>query len=519
MRNGNRCLGVVLVLCVPLAVACIHRVERRIVPADQAATLDGRSAYLKAHLKTGYVYLLSGWRVDSAGQVISGSGELFDVNRRVVATGSFHFPSDSVALFETNVLRPSAATPALTIMAGVTAIIAGICAANPKTCFGSCPTFYAPDSEGHEVLQAEGFSASVAPALEATDVDMLYASRARGRDFTIRVTNEALETHVIRRANLLALPRPVGGRTFATPQGAFIQATQLTAPSACTAAEGDCRAAVARFDGAERWSLTDSLDLGARETIDLTFDSVPSGRLGLVVASRQTLLTTYLLYQALAYLGDNAGTFLASLDAGGPEVRRRAGAMADALGRIEVRVRGSGGDWENVGATGETGPIAVDTKVVPLPAIARHGGPVHLQLRLTRGLWRIDYVALVTLGDSVKPLRVVPSVVKRGDVGDSDAMRALTDSTRHTPLTTFPGDVYDIVYRLPAHPERYDLFLESRGYYLEWLRREWLPEADPLRAARIAFDPTGMLRELAPQFKAVEPGLEQLFWSSRYVRH
>jgi hypothetical protein len=27
------------------------------------------------------------------------------------------------------------------------------------------------------------------------------------------------------------------------------------------------------------------------------------------------------------------------------------------------------------------------------------------------------------------------------------------------------------------------------------------------------------LRELAPQFKAVEPNLEHLFWSSRYVRH
>jgi hypothetical protein len=45
-----------------------------------------------------------------------------------------------------------------------------------------------------------------------------------------------------------------------------------------------------------------------------------------------------------------------------------------------------------------------------------------------------------------------------------------------------------------------------------------LPEANPVRAARLAFDPGGMLRELAPQFKAVEPELEHLFWSSRYVR-
>jgi hypothetical protein len=104
-------------------------------------------------------------------------------------------------------------------------------------------------------------------------------------------------------------------------------------------------------------------------------------------------------------------------------------------------------------------------------------------------------------------------------VTDSDATSALTDSTSRVPLTTFPGDAYDIVYRLPDNPSRYEFFLESRGYYLEWLRREWLPEEDPIKAARMAFDPAGMLRELAPQFKAVEPDLEHLFWSSRYVRH
>lgn len=508
----------IAILSLALVLACFHRVERRIVPADQAATLDGKSAYLKAHLKNGYVYLLSHWHADSGGRLISGTGQLLDVNRTAVSSGDFRFPSDSVALFETNVFKTSGATAALTVMAGITAIVAGICAANPKACFGSCPTFYAPDSSGHPVLQAEGFSASIAPALEATDVDMLYASRPRRREFTVRVTNEALETHVIRRAHLLALPRPRGGRVLATPDGAFLQATALVAPSSCNAAEGDCIGALSQFDGVERYSRTDSLDLSARETIDLTFDSVPQGRLGLVIASRQTLLTTYLLYQALAYLGDDAGTFLASLDRGGPGLRQRVRGLNDLLGKIDVLVQGPGGTWERIGSTGETGPIAVDTKVVPLPSVAARG-PVRIRLRLTRGLWRIDYVALAALGDSVTPLRIVPQVVRRGGETDAAATSALRDTTGRRPLTTFPGDAYDILYHLPAHPEQYDLFLESRGYYLEWLRREWLPETDRIKAARMAFDPAGMLRELAPQFKAVEPDLEHLFWSSRYVHH
>jgi hypothetical protein len=85
----------------------------------------------------------------------------------------------------------------------------------------------------------------------------------------------------------------------------------------------------------------------------------------------------------------------------------------------------------------------------------------------TRGLWRIDYVALAALGDSVAPLRILPTVVMRGGAADPDATKALGDTTGHQPLVTFPGDAYDIVYRLPDNPSRYEYFLESRGYYLE----------------------------------------------------
>src|SRR5262245_40385447 len=132
----------IAVLTLALALGCIYRVERRIAPADQAATLDGKSAYLKAHLKNGEVYLLSGWHADSGGRVISGTGQLLDVNRTIVSSGDFRFPSDSVALFETNVVKPSGASTALTVMAGGTAIVGGICGANPKAGFRHCPALH-----------------------------------------------------------------------------------------------------------------------------------------------------------------------------------------------------------------------------------------------------------------------------------------------------------------------------------------------------------------------------------------
>ncbi|HYL20921.1 MAG TPA: hypothetical protein VEU74_04095, partial [Gemmatimonadales bacterium] len=407
-----------------LCTSCTHQVVRTLVPADRAATLDGNSPYLKAHLRSGYVYVLSDWHAESAGVVLRGHGRLLDANRSPVTEGDFRFPADSVALFETNVVHGSGANTALTVMAGVTAAVAGICVASPKTCFGSCPTFYAPDSLG-ESLQAEAFSSSIAPALEATDVDMLYRAKPRGRDFVLRMRNEALETHVIRHADVLALPRPPGGRVFVTPEGRFRAASRLTAPSRCRAAEGDCLAAVVAFDGRERWSLADSTDLAAREIIELEFDDVPGSEVGLVVASRQTMMTTYLFYQALAYLGGDVGNWLSALETGGPTVRERAGALSRALGQIDILVAGVADTWTAAGSVGETGPIAVDTKIVPLATPAAR--PLRVRLRLTRGLWRIDYVALAALGDSLSPLRLPPRRVRRTGRDEPAALRALVD--------------------------------------------------------------------------------------------
>ena len=499
-----------------VALACAHRLERSLVTPRNAATLDAKSPYLKAHLRSGYVYVLADWHADSGGALIRGRGVLLDPNRAVVDSGQFRFPADSVALFETNVVRSAGANTAIAVMAGVTATIGAICLlSDSKTCFGSCPTIYAPDSTG-ESLQAEAFSASIAPALEATDLDMLYRARPRSRNVVLRVTNEALETHVIRFAGVIAVPRPAGGRVFVTPDGVFYPATSVTAPTRCSGAEGDCLAAVQRFDHVERTSFADSTDLAARETVDLEFDQLPEGQLGLVVASRQSLMTTFLIYQSLAYLGTQATTWLASLETGGPAARGFAGELGRVLGKIEVLVPDSSGadGWRVVGTVGEIGPIAVDTKMVPLPPTS--GKPLRVRLRLTKGLWRLEYLAIAKLGDPVEPLRFQPAKVRYAGRADADALQALRDRTH--PLVTLPGDAYEVEYRLPSDYAHMELFLEAQGYYLEWLRREWLPEENLAAAAQFVLQPRAALRALAPAYKRQEAGMERIFWNSRYAR-
>jgi hypothetical protein len=153
--------------------------------------------------------------------------------------------------------------------------------------------------------------------------------------------------------------------------------------------------------------------------------------------------------------------------------------------------------------------------VIPIPR-PPDGAPVTVRLRLTQGLWRIDQVGLVVLGGSVTPTRLLPAVVRRDGRTDPTALARLSDTVRT--LVTMPGDAYEIEYRLPAAPERLELFLEVRGYYLEWMRREWLAEESPMLALRLMLDPAGALRSLAPEYKRAEPGMEAVFWNSRYAR-
>ena len=516
-RTHRPCL--VLVGVILLAGGCAKKLDRELVPPEAAATLDGGSPFLKAHRIDGGVWILSEWQVDSTRSAVGGNGVLLDARRVEVEQGAFDIPLDSVALFETNRPERSSASVALMVVAGVTAAVAGFCAINPKACFGSCPTFYAPGEDGEMVLQAEGFSASIAPALEATDVDMLLHSRPSARDYSLRVTNEALETHVIRWADLLAVGRPGDGRTFLTADGRFISTDTVIPPVACHGDE-DCLDEVTFADGLERWSRTDSTDLATREVVELEFPSPPDGEWGLVVVSRQTLLTTFLIYQALAYMGTDASRWLASLESGGDGARTRAGAIGRHLGGIEVLVQDSTGAWTVRGSAGETGPIATDTRIVPLappPDVDGESGgePFRVRLRLTQGMWRIDRVALARLGEEVEPLRVQPRAVRQGDNHDPAALQALLDDDET--LVTLPGDSYEIDYRLPERPRDYDYFLEARGYYLEWMRQEWLAEENPIRAAQLILDPAQALRDLAPAFKEIEPDIEHLFWNSRYA--
>jgi hypothetical protein len=486
-------------------------IRREIRNTGEISALTPDSRYIKAHMLDGTVFILSNWLVDPDKNVLSGQGRHLDINRRAFTSQGeephwHHVNIDDIALVETNDPGPSL-IGALAVVTGVTAVMAVFCLTNPKACFGSCPTFYANDGD-NSVLVAEGFSSSVLPSREKNDIDMLYHASAE-KHFELKLTNEAYETHVIRYADLLIVERHQDERIFATPGGRFLRTGLVVSPDSCNASGTNCLEMVSRADGREYFSSTDPEDLLTNETVYLKFRNPGEGSEGLVIGKRQTLLTTYLFYQSIAYMGRSATYWMAEAERGNihPET------LYDLLGGIRVYRKSADNEWIYQGEVDEHGPIATDYNIIPLSPGREEF--IELKLIMTKGLWRINYLALATIREETEPVVVRPASVSRLKGSEDEPLARLLDDDDH--LVTYPGDIYTITYELPF--ENAELFLDTRGWYLEWIRDEWLGEQSMRSMRLLKKNPRKFLKKAAREFKQLEPSMEETFWNSRYAEN
>ena len=518
-------LSTVLLLFVILSCGPTKNI-REFSSVSSYGGLNPQADYMKVHTKEGSLYLLQSWHYNENLSLLTGNGNLFDHDRKIVVQGArklhdgsnvfdttFRIMEKDIALIETNSLdNMSGNLSAITIVGVPFGLLSMFCIIDPKACFGSCPTFYAYDGED-TLLMAEGFSSSILKVFEKKDIDMLYWAKKGKPYMNIRLTNEALETHVIRYADLLAFPVKNDERVFATKDGRFFKTSHISSPASCIAEEGDCLSLVANMDHTERFSMADSRNLAKREFIEFSFKKVTSEEYGLIIGSRQTLMTTFLFYQGMAYMGTQAGSYAARIESGDKDLEKRVKDVWDLLGSIEVLMENENGRWEKVNEIDEMGPIAADVHLVNLPKSISEN--INLRLRLTKGLWRIDYLALAKIDGEVTPERIKPAFVKGDMEVDDDVCTLLHDTIK--PLVTFPGERYELMYNLPEG-ENFEMFIESKGYYLEWMRDEWLAEENLKMAALMFTFPKLYMRMVAPDFKDVEPSMEDKFWGSRYVK-
>ena len=478
---------------------------------------DGRipalgAEVLKVHLNSGELILLQSWNADTPDTVI-GQGWRFDTDRiQTSSRQEFRIPSSEIALLEANDSRQVGilGRAGLTAWSALTGGITLICIADPKSCFGSCPTFYL-DGET-EVPVAEGFSSSFARALEAVDVDALGRRARAGESVALTMRNEAPETHAVRSLRVLAVPVRPTESVFHGTEGGFEIATEVLEPVACESAGKACLDAVRSVDGFERRSEADPDDLATWEEMVVVLPAT-EGKSAIVLAGRNTLLSTFLFYQGLAFAGTRLGEMLAEVERGNPALLERVSNLMGMLGGIEIEVAEGAGAWRPIGTFNEAGPIASDEIAFPFEATG--SGPIRVRLRMVKGNWRVDAVRLARLGPHADAIAIQPTFSSDPGI-EEDQIEHLRDPDRY--LVTTMGDVLRMTFEMPTDAPEYELFLETQGYYYEWNRSEWIAEEDPLMVATMLYWPAAAFRKLAPAYKAMEADMEESFWASRFRR-
>ncbi|MFK7926614.1 MAG: hypothetical protein AB8H79_00380 [Myxococcota bacterium] len=507
----NRSL-LLLALAATLTQGCALRYWKAGFQEPGPLTTD--APFVKLHLVDGSVAVYGAkWTQTDA--VFSGFGILYDDQRAVVKRGEVRVPMSAVALIETNtpakVNDPSVAL--MGVATGASLAATGICVSTPKACFGSCPTFYTQTPDG-VALQAEGFSAAVSPALEHADTDALFTAVATtGGPLTLSLTNEALETHHIRTVEVLAVPRSASGRAWRSGDRYFA-GSETVPPTSCESDTGPCLDAVLAVDDASWISPSDPEDLAAPANLVVTLPPPPTtgaNKGGVVVAARQGLVTTFVFYQALDWMGPSAGRLQAAVANGSTDTAERLNAASALLAQLHVQAQTPDG-WVDIGTFREVGPIAREVEVFALPDNAVE--PVQVRLSGAAGSWRIDHIGRVSLDRPVRPVVLPISAVQDADgEPQTQVLERFLDPERF--VVNNPGTRYDLVFDVPKTEQGWELFVRSQGYYTEWMREPWMQDSNPMALARLIRHPERSLRDLAAPYKALEPDAERLFWASR----
>ena len=473
---------------------------------------------VKAHLSDGSIVVFA-HGATVAREMVIGEGQHYTATLRSIGRMD-SIPLDRVVGMETYRTEYSTGRTVLYSSLATAATIAGgfalACATDPK-CFGSCPTIYA-DSSGVPVLEAEGFSYSIAPLLEARDIDRLRTQPDSAGIVRLQVWNEALETHYINNLSLVEATHRPDEFVLPDEHGRPVAVSHTVSALGATDRAGrDVAARLERADGV--LFSTDSATLAAvsagdmDDHIDLAFPR-PSGSdsVAIVLRMRNSLLNTILFYDyMLARPGARSLDWMEN-DLGriGPTV---------ALGKwyngklgMRVSVLGPRG-WEQVTKLSDYGPIAWRDVAAVIPVVAT-GDSMHVRIAFLADQWRIDRLAVAT---SVR--RVPTRTIDASDVeGASGAHEQVALTAIHAAdenyLQTSPRQRFTVSFDVGrgAPDQRRTFLLVSQGYYTEWVRGGWLSG----RRDTSAFRPEdATLLSALQSWRAGKDSMEKQFYRSR----
>ena len=394
-----------------------------------------------------------------------------------------------------------------------------VCIADPKSCFGSCPTVYSRNGSNWE-YQAELFSYSISRLLERADLDRLGQQGYSRSPFTLRVANEALETHNINLIRLVAAQHPVGTMAFPTPDGEIVIVRDLREPFSAVNSEGrDVLRAVQYWD--DRAYRSDSAMVRqvksgrTSDWIDLRVRSPRrSSSATVLLRLKNTLLSTVLFYEiVLGSQGVQAIEWTRRMNSD-PVYAAQFRSVYSQFSGLKVK-SWQDGMWKPVGGVPDVGPVG--WKETAIRVSAEDEGELALRIEFFPDNYMIDYVAF-DFGGNESPLRVdelVPTAIQDRTGAPRPDILALVDEDDSRYMVTEAREVYRFVYDLPPEgDDEMTLFVRSKGYYTEWIRGSWIAApVDEMRFDLFQIDQT-MVR-LSELWLRERASMESLFFRSR----
>lgn len=499
--------SIALIFAVAVTMAACAIVHTRVRDYHVPGPGSEVNSPAKAHLLDGSTVVYAhGFSVQDG--VLRGSGVRYGLTLRD-STRVSEVSLDSVAGVEAFESHVDVVSSAFFSLIG-TAFFAGVTAVAAVAIFGSCPTVYA-DSAGTPVLEAEGFSYSIAPLFEARDVDRLRLGPGADGVMRLEVRNEAAETHFINDLSLLAVPHGVDEDAAPDPHGLPIVFSGVEAPIHARDRTGrDLRDVLSWSDGRVSSSAAERLASASaddpNDALELDF-AVPPGTdsAALVLRARNSGLTSELLYNEML-----EGQGPRAIDWMNRDLARIDDALA--LGKwyvanlgLHVAVR-AGDAWQDLGMARDVGPIAWKDFAIMLPV---HGDSLRVRLTFLTDAWRFDRVVLAinarrATAEVFRPVRLTTG----REVSETDALAAvLAPDARY--LQTTPGQRFEVEFDTGTRSSEVTWMLEMQGYYIEWMRPEWM------RAPVDSFVPSrAVLGRALARWRATRDDFERRFHES-----
>lgn len=396
--------------------------------------------------------------------------------------------------------------------------LAVICAISPKTCFGSCPTVYVPDDNDF-ILQAELFSKSISHQLESNDLDILDYKIPESGDIKLKITNEALETHYINQFNLIAAKHKSGTKVFQTNHNSLTLINSLASIQNAKSSNGKSITEILREDDNNYFRSEENKILELRNGPVKDFIEVQSyfpdkEKVNMLIKYRNTLLTTTLLYDVvIGSQGINALEWTRKMNED-KVYAMQFKTVYDMFSGINMEVYRNNG-WIDLGKFEDAGPINWKYSVAEIPV--NQDGLVRLKLSFIPDNIMIDYLAFDTTENknNFTVEKLTPISIKDHNNSERINLYEFISTDDSTYLVTNPGDNYLLKYCINTSADSsITLFIESKGYYNEWIRGNWIRENNVNYTFNL-FDIQGTLNNLVDSWLENKDIFEEEFFNTR----